>query len=295
MSQVEESALKPWKTASAVAAVALLALVANTSAHGGDFWLFDECPSRTPGVLKCVCVVTSGGEVVLGSRRTRLVHPVILQGGVSATDEAHLFISRFYGAKAGDTLTTAPQSVAGGLLGLFPESSTPPWLETIIRYVARRGPTSVNATLELARPASEIEASEYNLLGEEGVALRLPVKLHLENPILGSGCYIGSSESPFVWNLTSGTDGRGTPPGAAGGTSGTLHSQAGHEIVTIDKARLLDRRWAAPGASGCAGALSSLVDPVIDSSFGLPAAAGANSAVLDSEIDVASVGSVNAH
>jgi hypothetical protein len=37
------------------------------------------------------------------------------------------------------------------------------------------------------------------------------------------------------------------------------------------------------------------VDPVIDSSFGLPAAAGANSAVLDSEIDVASVGSVNAH
>ena len=53
------------------------------------------------------------------------------------------------------------------------------------------GVTGLFSTLELARPASEIRISENNLAGEAGVALKLPVKVHLENPFLGSGCYVG--------------------------------------------------------------------------------------------------------
>jgi hypothetical protein len=239
-------------------------------------------------------VVTTSGEVVLGTQHTRLVRPVTLQGGVSATDEARRFMSRFYGAQGTDTLTRAVQPLSGGLAGVFTAAHTPPWLETIIAYVSKRGPTGVGATLELARPADEIVASEYNLLAEEGVALRLPVRLHLENPILGSGCYIGSSRSPFIWNLTSGAA-HPRSAVAGSGTSGTLRSDSQDEIVRITGARLVDHGWSAATASGCGGVLAPLVDPVIDSSFGLPASAGAGWAVLNSTIDVSTAGSVDAH
>ena len=36
------------------------------------------------------------------------------------------------------------------------------------------------------------------------MALKMPVKVHLENPFLGKNCYVGSSTSPITWNLTTG-------------------------------------------------------------------------------------------
>lgn len=282
------------RAAGVCAAVALGGVATTAAAHNADFSAFDGCPSRTPGVLKCVRVVTTSGEVVLGSRHTQLVRPVTLQGGVSATDETKRFMSRFYGAQGTDTLTRAVQPVGGGLSGVFAPAHTPPWLETVIAYVSKRGPTGVGATLELARPAEEIVASEYNLLAEEGVALRLPVRLHLENPILGSRCYIGSSRAPFIWNLTSGATHLRTAV-ASNGASGTVRSDSRDEILRITGARLVDHGWSAATASGCGGVLAPLIDPVIDSSFGLPASAGGGWAVLNSTIEVSTAGAVDSH
>jgi hypothetical protein len=61
------------------------------------------------------------------------------------------------------------------------------------RRVARTG---VTATTELAAPASDIILNEGNLFELTGVALGLPVKIKLDNPFLGSECYIGSTRIP---------------------------------------------------------------------------------------------------
>ena len=58
--------------------------------------------------------------------------------------------------------------------------------------------------MELTEPPSEIYLNLVAELGENGVALRYTVKLHLENPLLGRDCYIGSDTDPIVFNLTTG-------------------------------------------------------------------------------------------
>ena len=92
----------------------------------------------------------------------------------------------------------------GGLLGIVPPESSPPLVKLLSKFFFENGLTGINATLELAKSASEIQISNFRVL-EEGVALKLPVKVHLENPFLGSSCYVGSSSSPIIWNLTTGT------------------------------------------------------------------------------------------
>ena len=91
---------------------------------------------------------------------------------------------------------------------------------------------------ELAEPATEIQLSNFRLLEEQGVALKLPVKVHLENPFLGSSCYVGSSSNPIIWNLTTGT----TEPPAGHATHGLLgfvELQDGLEIVEVSENKLV--------------------------------------------------------
>jgi hypothetical protein len=137
--------------------------------------------------------------------------------------------------------------------------------------------------------------SEYNLLLEEGVALKLPVKVHLENPFLGSECYVGSSSSPLIWNLTTGTTSPPGPNKPITGTSGTITTKDEGEIVTLTGTKLVDNAWSAPTATGCGGILAFIVDPIINSTVGLPAASGSNTAELINTINEATVGSVNIH
>ena len=137
--------------------------------------------------------------------------------------------------------------------------------------------------------------NEFNLLVAEGVALKLPVKVHLENPFLGSSCYVGSSSSPLIWNLTTGTTKPNPPNTAITGKPGFPEVKEEYELVQITENTLVENNWSAPAATGCGGILSFLVDPVIDSMLGLPAAAGSNTAILNNTIDSATVGSVNAH
>ena len=102
-------------------------------------------------------------------------------------------IAPFFGASNGITLSKAPQNVPGGLLGIVPEASSPALVKALIKFFLENSLTGVNSTLELAKPATEIRVSENNLAAEEGVALKLPVKVHLENPFLGKNCFVGSS------------------------------------------------------------------------------------------------------
>ncbi len=295
---LRKRATKLRRASLAVALGASLALGLSTSAlaHEGEFAKFNYCPSTTPGVFKCLYSVTYGGSVVLGNKTTPIVNPVTLQGGYSATNREKHRISTFFGATNGETLSKTPQPVPGGLAGLV----KCPEIENAIERAAcelafENGLTGVNATLELARPASEIEISEFNVSAEEGLGLKLPVKFHLENPLLGSSCYVGSSSSPIIWNLTTGTTSPPEPNTPITGTAGTASLEDEGLIAKLTEASLVDNAWSAPGASGCGGALAFALDPVIDTQLGVPAAAGENTAILDNDIAIATAEAVNSH
>jgi len=274
----------------------LLALGVSSSAlaHTGEFSKFNYCPSTNAEVKKCLYSLTVGGEIILGKKTTPIENVVTLQGGYGKA-AAGTHISKFYEATNGITLSKTPQNVPGGLLGIVPPESSPPLVKLLSKFFFENKITGVNATLELAKPASEIEISEFNLTVEEGLALKLPVKVHLENPFLGSSCYVGSSSSPLIWNLTTGETSPPGPNTSIKGSAGLLEGKEEDEIVALLGNELVENAWSAPEATGCGGILSFLVDPVINSILGLPAKAGVNTSILKNNIDVASAAAVNLH
>jgi hypothetical protein len=277
-------------------ALGVFGFAGSAFAHEGEYAKFNNCPSTNAETFKCISSVTEGGEVVLGNKRVPIVNPAILQGGFTKPNkETH--ISNFLGATNGETLSRAPQPVPGGLAGLVNCNEIS---NSIVRALCRaafeNGLTGVNATLELARPASEIKISEFHLVGEEAVALELPVKIHLENPFLGSSCYVGSSSSPLAWKLTTGETSPPPPNLAIHGFAGESEFRDEGRILQLNDSELVDNAWSAPAASGCGGPIIELlIDPIVDLQVGLPAAAGHNAAVLVATTDVATAKAVNEH
>ena len=300
---IQKRMTRRWAGLSVAAVVSLTALMfaSMASAHTGQFARFNQCPSTTSGVVKCVQAVTSGGEVVLGKKTVPIVNPVTLQGGLGhgvENEAEETSYQPFYAASNGETLSKTPQPVPGGLSGLVNcKEISLGWLRESCEAVFENGLTGVNATLELAKPASSIVVNEEHLAFEFGLAMQLPVKVHLENPLLGSTCYIGSSSSPLIWNLTTG---KTTPPAGTTpitGTSGHLEYIEENRIAEFQNAKLVDNGWSAPGASGCGGwPAEYILDPIIEASVGVPSAAGKNVAKLDkTRISLALAEAVNKH
>lgn len=271
-------------------ALAILGFAGSASATLlNEFTKFQQCQWTNPEASKCVYSLTEGGEVVLGSKNVPIVNTVTLQGAFTKPVEQ---ISKFIEAKNEITLSKTPQPVPGGLLGLVPPAGSPPLVKELVELAAKNGLTGVNATLELARPASEIRISEIHIAELEGVGLKLPVKVHLENPVLGNSCYVGSSTAPIIWELTTGITEPPAPNESISGTSGTVNFLESGRILQLVDNELVDNAWAAPSASGCGGLLSALVDPVLNIAAGLPAAAGHNSATLRSTTSIATAAAV---
>ncbi len=268
-------------TALLLTALIALGLTATAQAHlTGNYTTFEQCPYPNIEVKKCIYSTTESGEVVLGSKKVPIVNPVVLQGGAGKAVEEY---APFFEAANGVTLSKAAQPVPGGLAGLLNCKEIGNFLLRLSCEAALEGPlTGVNSTLELARPASEIVISENRLAEEAGVALKIPVKVHLENPFLGTACYVGSSASPIIWELTTGTTEPPAPNKPITGSAGFIDFLEEGRIAFGKEVVLVDNAWAAPGVSGCGGALlEALLDPVVNVSAGLPAAAGKNTAILN--------------
>jgi hypothetical protein len=269
-----------WLCAAGLLILASLALATSAGAKlSGEFTRFANCPYKDPDASKCIYSRTVGGEVVLGTRRVPILSPAILQGAYSEGDKAGF--SRFIAPTAGPALSKAPQPLPGGLAGIVAPDKTPPLLEAGLALFFENPFTGAAASLELARPASEIRLSEEHLSGEKGTGLELPVKIHLQSPLLDPSCYIGSESSPIIWNLSTGTT---HPPAPAKPTSGTVGKAEFLEEGSLLESKgttLIDNAWAAPPASGCGGFLSFLIDPILNRAAGLPAAAGENLVRLD--------------
>jgi len=268
-----------------VAALLLLALAPLAQAKlTGEFTRFQFCPYTTAGVARCLYSQTSGGEVVLGNKKVPIEKEVVLQGGYTEPaeeGEPEEGFSKFFAATNGITLSKAAQNVPGGLLGIVPEEKSPALVKALIKFFFENSLTGVTSTLELAKAATDIRVSEVNLASGENVALKMPVKVHLENPFLGKNCYVGSSTSPITFELTTGLTKAAKP---ISGKVGEVTFLEKARILRLTNNELVDNNWSAPTASGCGGIIAFLVNPIINGQIGLPATAGKNTAILKNTI-----------
>jgi hypothetical protein len=282
---------------SLIAAVALAALLVGLGATAsqalakeptGDFAVFKQCPRFTAGVQLCLYSETQSGEVTLNKQTVPIEKTIVLQGGIKIAEGTGA--ESFVGALNGETLSKAPQKVPGGLAGLVKcnEIKGTGLLEVAARVacelVFENTLTGVNAVTELARPANEIGINGSNLVNSEGVALSLPLKVHLENPLLGSECYIGSSAHPLTLELTTGTTSPNPPNKPIKGKVGDLKQKHAFEFIEIPENTLVDNAFAAPEATGCGGIFASLINPLVNSKIGLPSVDGQNTAIQNNFI-----------
>jgi hypothetical protein len=279
------------------AMVAALALVPVSQAVAaphhptGEFAPFGDCPLSHPSVTACIFSESSGGFFTVGSKTVPLKNPVLLQGGLEFNEKSE---STFVAAEDGNTLSKTPQPVPGGLLGIEAPSWWPTFLKELFNETINNGFTGVTATVELAAPASAVKVNTVNLLLETGTALSLPVKIKLSNPFLGSNCYIGSNSSPVTFEFTTGATSPPPPNEPIHGAAGTFSANESFTLIKLSGGKLVNNSFGAPGANGCGGLFSFLIDPFVNSIVGLPSAAGHNTAILEGVLETAQASAVKA-
>jgi hypothetical protein len=277
-------------TASMVASLAILGVSSALATPKGEYSVFEQCPTSIETLSGCLVSRTESGEVTIGNEEVPIVKTQTLQGG---TENIEPGVKRLVAALNGETLSKTPQKVPGGLSGLVKcnEIKGNGFWEKLERAgceaIFENKTTGVNATTELAAPASSVILSLA--AAEEpafGPALILPIKVKLENPLLGNECYIGSNEHPIVLELTTGKSGSET------GKLGEITSRAEGGILVVKNSKLVNGTFAAPGATGCGEFFSFLLDPIINAKLGLPAASGKNNAVFNTTLELGSIESV---
>ncbi len=276
----------------AVLAIAVSLAAAGTAAATpkGIFARFAQCPTEVPGVSLCQYAQTTGGEFVVGTTKVPINQTVTLQGGGIPTG-VHLNEYYLVPAKNGESLSKTELNVPGGLLNFVncEEIKGEGLFEKAIRGLCKAtfenpNSTGVTATTELV--ANEKDPAVLNLSNlafSEGTALKLPVRVHLKNPLLGNSCYIGSEGSPVTLNLTTGETKPPSPNKPIKGKRGTIseEEEKGYELTKVSENSLVDNSFSAPEASGCGEFFSFIIDPIVNGKIGLPAAAGHNTAILN--------------
>ncbi len=284
-------------TSMALAATVVALTVASPAmaTPEGEFAVFAQCPLSNAELSACLWAKSESGEFVAGKQKVPITNPITLQGGFIENEETGAL--KFVGAANGVTISHSPQTVPGGLAGLINCKEIKEFFERVAcELFFENSFTGATETTELAAPASSIGLNEANLLSETGTALELPVKVHLENPFLGSSCYLGSNAHPIVIAFTTGTTAPPLPNKPIKGKLGTISVVGGGQILKISNNSLVNNSFAAPGATGCGGFLVELLlDPIINAKLGLPAAAGNNTAILSGTLEQAGAEAVREH
>jgi hypothetical protein len=281
--------------------IAVMALLVPLAALGvaspalatpkGIFAPFADCPIGAPGVTLCVNSQTASGEFKIGKTTVPVNKTITLQGGGIPTEFPLVYV--LAPAKDGNTLSKTELNVPGGLSGLIncTEIKGEGFVEKAERELCKgifeNKITGVTATAELV--ASAHNPAILNLgaiIFGGGAGITLPIRVHLNNPLLGSSCYIGSEASPIQLNLTDGTTSPPPPNKPISGKVGSAEHETEGEfsVLAILNNTLVDNAFSAPAAEGCGGLASGLIDPLVDARIGLPSAAGSNTAILNGAI-----------
>lgn len=271
--------LRQLLAAAAVAVFGVVAAPALASAATlpGEWAAFSDCPVDDPTMLAadgsavisaCLGGGAPSGTITMGST-TMSVGAVRLQFGVLNRGGAYSLVSPASGGMSGDPIT-----VPGGLLGLMCPSNIPV-ISQICRTVVDSPLNTVTATLEPAGPATDFDLTAAVVTGRP--IMTLPVKIHLRNPFLDAGCYIGSNQDPMILKVANQT--RPVAKFVRFDADGTPNPAGELTYTDLSGASVADTSFAVPAARGCG--LLGLIDSVVNARQGLPSPAGSNSLVLD--------------
>ncbi|MEU0400724.1 hypothetical protein ABZ318_10795 [Streptomyces sp. NPDC006197] len=245
----------------------------------GSWAPFDRCPVDAPAMLaadgldrstQCVSSSSAGGSIRLGNTTVVTGRTNLQIGVIQNADGTNTVVPPPAGSLIADSAT-----VPGGLLGLMCPSDIP-FITDICRQLSDANLNKITATVESVGTPSEFDQIAGVLT--DMPIVRIPVRIHLQNPFLGSNCYIGTKSNPIVLrpsNLTSPDfsveryDGDGSP-----------NEEGDMSRLNILGSTQVDRTFAVPGASGCGLGLG-LVNGAVNLKTGLPAASGRNSITLD--------------
>jgi hypothetical protein len=251
----------------ALASMAMLASAAQAVTPPAPYEDFAGCPNLAENefVASCQKLTFTGGHITLGEREVPIANPFTLVGATEQGTGA--WVQNSEGG-----LSPVAQPVPGGLIGLTGFE----WLDELSEKSLK-----LYATIELAGNPGLLKGP-----------FALPVKVHLENPLLGKGCYVGSNEAPIQLSLKTGTT---NPPAPnepiTGKAPGPFVEEPGQPgVSTASGGVYVDNAYAVPGATGCkleVGPFMVPIDKVVNSAYGLPAAAGTNEAILDFNRSVA--------
>jgi hypothetical protein len=242
--------------------MAMLASAAEATPPPAPYQDFAGCPNFAENEFVSFCnkYEFTGGHLQLGKKTVPVTNPIILRGASRrSTGE---FLSNSEGG-----IVPVRQTVPGGLIGLTGWK----WLDEAVESTSA---LKVYATVELAGHPGQL--STFPLV--------LPIKIHLENPLLGSGCYVGSSSEPITLNLITGTTEPPAPNGPISGQEPTEFEEEETRQVLTQTGIFVDNSFAAPAASGCVlkvGSLPINIDSVVNKAAGLPSPAGTNETILD--------------
>jgi hypothetical protein len=253
-----------------IAAVAVLALAPAAFAKGeklnkADFAIFKNCPLTV--ATTCTYGETLSGEFVMGSKTVPITNPVILQGGFggSAFDTGPL-LAPLHGVEG---VSATPQPIPGGITGVSEVIGGPAY-----------------GVAELVGPPEVVQVNQFLLASGLSPAIEMPIKVHLENELLGENCYIGSDAEPIVLHLTTGKTSppEGTEP--ISGTLGTTVSKDHSKWTEFEGNSLVDNTFAVPAATGCGTSVltEAATTAAVNLAAGLPSAAGKNVAKLDGNL-----------
>jgi len=259
--------------ATGLMAAALLAPGAFARTPATGYGAFAGCPSpeENPGTFICLNTKIKGGHFQMGSKDVPITKPMTLSGGANGAQEL-LF------SPAGG-LTKAKQKVPGGVIGLT-------GLTWLLEFLGSEALT-LYATTELAgTPKHVLEPP-----------IALPIKVHLENAVLGNNCYVGSNSNPIQLSLTNGTTSPPPPNEPITGKNFEPPVETTNpNIVFLKNGELVDNAFAAPGASGCVltlfGFIPISINGLVNEQSGLPSPAGNNETRQEVDFELALQSSV---
>ncbi len=232
-----------------------------------------QAPDGSGSSALCVTNDSPSGTIKLGNTSATTGDTNLQAGLVGNFSAGFSVVSPTAGA-----IVSAPVDIPGGLLGLMCPSNIPV-ISAICQEIVNSPLNTVAAVVQPAGNPSNFNFGAGLTKGEP--ILTLPVMVQLQNPILGSDCYLGSDSDPIVLhpeNLVTPkvTTKRFNP-------NGKLNKKGVLEDV-VATGEQGDSSFSVPGASGCGGALSALIDPILNLKEGLPSPAGSNSLVLDNAV-----------
>ncbi len=269
--------LKQMGLSLVVASAVSLALAASSNAAGptGDYAQFAHCPVNNPVVVSCLYSEVTSGSIKLGTSTVPINKKIVLQGGLYPDAS---FNYHFVDAVGADSLSKTGLDVPGGLLGIMQASGFTGALLAAFE-AAVHSVNGVTATAELVAPP---QINLLNFIIQSGPALTLPVRIHLENPFLGSSCYIGSSSSPVTFAMTTGTTAPPPPNTPITGSTGNTSTSPDGGITQVTGFKLVDNSFSVPAASGCGyWPFVSLITAAVNLKEALPSAPGNNAAIFN--------------